>query len=137
MCDFGLTMVQRRKCREYRVGKKTYMAPEVYAGRKPYDAQKSDLWSLGMSLFVLLTGVRGGWSRCSPQLLLLDPWPHLLLFGCIACRCWLSHALPNPPLAFPLQFAPYESPSDMDERFQYVHAATGGGGRAAMPIVAC
>ncbi|TMW58169.1 hypothetical protein Poli38472_011757 [Pythium oligandrum] len=52
--DFGLSTRADRTCTE-RVGKAYYMAPEVVAGME-YDAKAADIWSLGMVLFILLTG---------------------------------------------------------------------------------
>lgn len=39
------------------VGKDLYVAPEVYAGDSVYDAKKADVWSLGIVLFIMMTGV--------------------------------------------------------------------------------
>lgn len=54
LCDFGLSTESHRVCNE-RVGKAYYMAPEVVAERK-YDPAAADMWSLGIMLFVMLTG---------------------------------------------------------------------------------
>ncbi|OWZ05384.1 Protein kinase [Phytophthora megakarya] len=54
ICDFGLSTKGDRTCCE-RVGKPYYMAPEVVAGTA-YDPQAADVWSLGVVLFVMLTG---------------------------------------------------------------------------------
>eukprot|EP00644_Phytophthora_capsici_P008915 jgi/Phyca11/101728/e_gw1.6.295.1 len=54
ICDFGLSTKADRICNE-RVGKAYYMAPEVVA-RTAYDPRAADVWSLGIMLFVLLTG---------------------------------------------------------------------------------
>ncbi|KAG3063020.1 hypothetical protein PI124_g18929 [Phytophthora idaei] len=54
ICDFGLSTEAERVCHE-RVGKVHYMAPEVVAG-SAYDPRAADVWSLGIILFVLLTG---------------------------------------------------------------------------------
>ncbi|KAG6949019.1 hypothetical protein JG688_00014825 [Phytophthora aleatoria] len=52
--DFGLaTRVQRAGGRY--VGKKYYMAPEIVAG-VTYDPKAADVWSLGIVLFIMLTG---------------------------------------------------------------------------------
>ena len=55
ICDFGLVASipsMRSEC----VGKTLYMAPEVVACM-PYNPTKADSWSLGVILFILLTGV--------------------------------------------------------------------------------
>ena len=54
VADFGLSADATRWHCEV-VGKPYYMAPEVVAG-VPYDATCADVWSLGVLLFVLLTG---------------------------------------------------------------------------------
>ncbi|GAB9467162.1 Serine/threonine protein kinase [Globisporangium polare] len=54
LCDFGLSTETDRLCTE-RVGKAYYMAPEVIA-QEAYDPAASDMWSLGIMLFVMLTG---------------------------------------------------------------------------------
>ncbi|GAB9477973.1 hypothetical protein Gpo141_00015188, partial [Globisporangium polare] len=53
--DFGLSTDADRTCRGALVGKAYYMAPEVVAG-EPYDPTKADVWSLGIVLFIMLTG---------------------------------------------------------------------------------
>ncbi|EQC42332.1 CAMK/CAMKL/NUAK protein kinase [Saprolegnia diclina VS20] len=55
LCDFGLA-VPAHETSDAVVGKPYYMAPEVYAGR-PYDPAAADMWSLGILLFMLVTGV--------------------------------------------------------------------------------
>lgn len=52
--DFGLSTRRPRGCCG-RVGKAYYMAPEVAAGVE-HDAKAADVWSLGVMLFILLTG---------------------------------------------------------------------------------
>jgi serine/threonine protein kinase len=52
--DFGLSTDARRVCDE-KVGKAYYMAPEVVA-EQSYDPAATDMWSLGVMLFILLTG---------------------------------------------------------------------------------
>ncbi|DAZ98758.1 TPA: hypothetical protein N0F65_003814 [Lagenidium giganteum] len=54
ICDFGLSVRTDCKCSEA-VGKAYYMAPEVVT-TKQYDPAIADLWSLGVMLFILLTG---------------------------------------------------------------------------------
>ncbi|OQR89547.1 kinase [Thraustotheca clavata] len=52
--DFGLA-VPIYECQRNAVGKYFYMAPEMYTGQM-YDPSKSDVWSLGIMLFIMLTG---------------------------------------------------------------------------------
>ncbi|KAG1695368.1 hypothetical protein DVH05_020406 [Phytophthora capsici] len=54
ICDFGLSTKTDHLCSD-QVGKAYYMAPEVVAGAE-YDAKAIDVWSLGIILFILLTG---------------------------------------------------------------------------------
>ncbi|GLE02816.1 hypothetical protein PINS_up011680 [Pythium insidiosum] len=56
LCDFGLSCDARRR-RSDAVGKPYYMAPEMFLpdGAR-YDPKRADIWSLGVVLFVLLTG---------------------------------------------------------------------------------
>lgn len=54
ICDFGLSTSVDKPC-SGRVGKFNYMAPEVVLGDK-YDPVQADIWSLGVILFILLTG---------------------------------------------------------------------------------
>ncbi|KAG7395676.1 hypothetical protein PHYBOEH_003355 [Phytophthora boehmeriae] len=54
ICDFGLSTRADVVCQD-RVGKNYYMAPEVVAGGR-YDPRAADIWSLGIVLFVMLTG---------------------------------------------------------------------------------
>ncbi|KAF1325702.1 Camk protein kinase, partial [Globisporangium splendens] len=60
LCDFGLSAIFNAKRHEKlyctgRVGKAYYMAPEVVADTA-YDPIRADIWSLGILLFILLTG---------------------------------------------------------------------------------
>ncbi|TMW58183.1 hypothetical protein Poli38472_011771 [Pythium oligandrum] len=54
LCDFALSTSTNRECTEC-VGKLHYMAPEVLIGRG-YDPVKADVWSLGIMLFIMVTG---------------------------------------------------------------------------------
>lgn len=56
--DWGLSAfnVKNRKCNTF-CGTNAYMSPEILL-RKDYDSQKSDIWSLGVIIFILLTGNR-------------------------------------------------------------------------------
>ena len=54
VCDFGLCSGASQMSKD-RVGKAYYMAPEVVAATA-YDPVKADIWSLGIMLFIMLTG---------------------------------------------------------------------------------
>ncbi|TMW58186.1 hypothetical protein Poli38472_011774 [Pythium oligandrum] len=54
LCDFALSTSTDQDCREC-VGKLHYMAPEVLDGLS-YDPVKADMWSLGILLFIMMTG---------------------------------------------------------------------------------
>ncbi|ETW04532.1 CAMK protein kinase, variant [Aphanomyces invadans] len=57
ICDFGLSSREGKSCLG-RVGKTFYMAPEVYFGdHQRYNGFKADIWSLGILLFILLSGI--------------------------------------------------------------------------------
>ncbi|OQR98862.1 protein kinase [Achlya hypogyna] len=56
LMDFGLASALEDGPRSEAVGKYFYMAPEIYLGSS-YDAVKADLWSLGMLLLIMLTGM--------------------------------------------------------------------------------
>lgn len=57
LCDFGLAAQNASVCHG-KVGKPFYMAPEVLRGGvSPYDGYKADIWSLGVMLFILFTGI--------------------------------------------------------------------------------
>ncbi|KAJ0406620.1 hypothetical protein ATCC90586_006120 [Pythium insidiosum] len=55
ICDFGLATEANRVCCGERVGKAYYMAPEIVEGAH-YDPMAADMWSLGIMLFIMLTG---------------------------------------------------------------------------------
>merc|ERR1712130_932142 len=61
ICDFGLAEFFDPKvnaqfiCRKY-VGKTHYKAPKVYGKRESFDARKADMWSLGVSFFMMMIG---------------------------------------------------------------------------------
>ncbi|OWZ21206.1 Protein kinase [Phytophthora megakarya] len=67
LADFGLASAVGSRCSGARVGKMLYMAPEVFA-RSPYrpdaanvemsyNGLQADIWSLGVLLFILVTGI--------------------------------------------------------------------------------
>ncbi|KAF1313787.1 Camk/camkl protein kinase, partial [Globisporangium splendens] len=55
ICDFGLSTDANTLCDGDIVGKLYYMAPEVVHA-ETYDPKAADIWSLGILLFILLTG---------------------------------------------------------------------------------
>ncbi|RHY15124.1 hypothetical protein DYB25_000071 [Aphanomyces astaci] len=55
VCDFGLAASTTARCSD-KVGTEFYMAPEVAQGLQ-YDPSIADVWSLGVVLFMMLTGV--------------------------------------------------------------------------------
>lgn len=54
LCDFGLS-TETDTLSTDRVGKAYYMAPEIVAD-KEYNPIQADIWSLGILLFIMLTG---------------------------------------------------------------------------------
>lgn len=60
LTDYGLATFNGNVCTE-RVGKSFYMAPEIIEleenEQRFYDGLKGDMWSLGIVLFILLTGI--------------------------------------------------------------------------------
>jgi len=56
ICDFGQAQMKRIiKDEDLKRGKPKYMSPEVYNLRR-YDGFKADVWSLGVVLWVMITG---------------------------------------------------------------------------------
>jgi len=58
-CDYGVAEVFKNndfRCNKY-VGKILYQAPEIYREKGYYHANKADCWSLGVCLFMMLTGL--------------------------------------------------------------------------------
>ncbi|KAM7318866.1 hypothetical protein ACRRTK_021978 [Alexandromys fortis] len=56
LCDFGLAIqLAEGQMLEELCGSLPYMAPEILA-RKPYDGLAVDMWSLGVVLYVMVTG---------------------------------------------------------------------------------
>lgn len=57
ICDFGLVKPIDEKEQVSGIGKLRYMAPEVVSGsREGYSVAETDIWSLGILLFVLING---------------------------------------------------------------------------------
>lgn len=57
IADFGLAaIVDRDDVLQTRCGTLFYMAPEVWENRTGYQGDKVDIWSLGVTLFVLVAG---------------------------------------------------------------------------------
>jgi serine/threonine protein kinase len=53
--DFGLADFMKSKCSTF-CGSMFYIAPEILEGRENYSPIKSDIWSLGVVLYSMLTG---------------------------------------------------------------------------------
>ena len=56
MCDFGFATYHKVHKRTSFKGTRTYMAPEIMK-QKAYDAKKTDVFSLGVILFIVVMGV--------------------------------------------------------------------------------
>ncbi|POM70343.1 CAMK/CAMKL protein Kinase, partial [Phytophthora palmivora] len=74
ICDFGLSTDANQLAADV-VGKYYYMAPEIVQERV-YDPKKADIWSLGVLLFILLTGspLFADEQRCAPTLRVLTKY---------------------------------------------------------------
>eukprot|EP01084_Bolivina_argentea_P208276 355170_1 len=61
LIDFGLAQVFTES-KDFMstkfVGKKLYMAPEVYSKKAPFDARLADCWSVAVSFFMMVTGLK-------------------------------------------------------------------------------
>lgn len=56
LADFGLaSLYEEGEFMEIFVGSKAFIPPEIY-NRKPYDAAKADVWSLGVTFYYLAAG---------------------------------------------------------------------------------
>eukprot|EP00483_Globobulimina_turgida_P012531 UN12554 len=59
-CDFGLSEKfnpnNHFKCAKY-VGKTRYKSPELWTKKMIFDARSNDMWSLGITLFMMVIGV--------------------------------------------------------------------------------
>ncbi|EAX97067.1 CAMK family protein kinase [Trichomonas vaginalis G3] len=57
LCDFGLSSVQLDSALDKNfVGSVPFMAPEILM-RKPHDAFKTDIWAVGVTFFIMATGM--------------------------------------------------------------------------------
>jgi serine/threonine protein kinase len=57
LTDFGLCCeCADNQKQTQRVGKGFYIAPEIFNREGPYDPKKADVWSLGIVLFIIMTG---------------------------------------------------------------------------------
>ena len=56
IADFGFASYKKIKTLETYRGTKTYMAPEIKE-EKVYDGRKSDIFSLGVILYILVHGI--------------------------------------------------------------------------------
>ena len=67
ICDFGLSHMKSddEKDSNY-AGTLLFIAPEILK-RKPFDAYKADIWSLGISLYVLASNGLSPWSSTNPS----------------------------------------------------------------------
>jgi len=94
-CGGALAATERTEPLSGRPGKVGYMAPEVFAGL-PFDGRKADTFSLGVILFLMLTGIPP-WR--SPAL--SDDRYRLIMSGSLAklLRAW---GVPVSPCAFHL-----------------------------------
>jgi serine/threonine protein kinase len=74
ICDFGFARVVSNNPQEAVGGSKGYTAPEIY---KPLveDLRKCDIFSLGVVLFIMMTGVMPFLNNI-PEI--LDPWWSML-----------------------------------------------------------
>ncbi|KAG6617204.1 CAMK/CAMKL protein kinase [Phytophthora cinnamomi] len=74
ICDFGLSADAEQLSSDV-VGKYYYMAPEIAQGQV-YDPKRADVWSLGVLLFILLTGspLFADQQRCAPTLRVLSKY---------------------------------------------------------------
>mmetsp|Transcript_23944 Transcript_23944/g.33256 ORF Transcript_23944/g.33256 Transcript_23944/m.33256 type:complete len:541 (-) Transcript_23944:46-1668(-) len=84
IADFGFSRLAPKKGMETQVGTLAYMAPEVLSGI-PY-TQKTDVWSLGVILFILLVGYPP-YSSPSKS----DYWWHALVTQRNLDRFWAGH----------------------------------------------
>ena len=83
ICDFGFIKGDSMKdLSQTYCGSKSYAAPEILLGR-PYDPRKSDIWALGVILYIFVTGkmpfdeTKGTKSILDEQRVLDFHWPKL------------------------------------------------------------
>lgn len=83
ICDFGFIKGESTKdLSQTYCGSKSYAAPEILLGR-PYDPRKSDIWALGVILYIFVTGkmpfdeTKGTKSILEEQRVLDFHWPKM------------------------------------------------------------
>ncbi|MRA76026.1 protein kinase, partial [Bacillus thuringiensis] len=81
ICDFGFIKGESTKdLSQTYCGSKSYAAPEILLGR-PYDPRKSDIWALGVIIYIYVTGkmpfdeTKGTKSILEEQRVLDFHWP--------------------------------------------------------------
>jgi serine/threonine protein kinase len=62
LADFGLSCFVRGSQRDFAAGSRAFMAPELDRNQSSSDLFRADIWSLGITFYVLLVG-ENPWSR--------------------------------------------------------------------------
>ena len=56
LCDFGFSkVIDKSHYFSEQVGTLNYMSPQIVK-KEPYEGQPADIWALGISLYVMVTG---------------------------------------------------------------------------------
>ena len=66
LIDFGLSIQQNARRENRRVGTPYYMAPEMISGKF---VKASDIWSIGVIMFILVTGKQPFWGKNKEEVL--------------------------------------------------------------------